>query len=216
MLENLENIHAEDIAKELKENKKIKMIALIIGGVVVLVLGYFLYRQFVVEPKNEKSQDSYWVGLNYAMMDSTDLAIDELKGAVKKYDGYVGGEVAQFVLGKQLMLKGEYKKALEELEGVDTEDTYVAAMAKGLIGDCYSELEQYTEAASAYIEAAETNSNELTTPMYLFKAGLVAEKLKDLENAKKYYEQIRDEYQTYASKVTIDKYIARVSSASVK
>ena len=44
------------------------------------------------KPDNEKSKDAYWIGLNYASQDSTDLAIDALKPVVKKYDGKIGGE----------------------------------------------------------------------------------------------------------------------------
>ena len=44
------------------------------------------------------------------------------------------------------MKKGEYKKAIEALEGVDVNDTYVAAMAIGMQGDCYSELGNFKKA----------------------------------------------------------------------
>lgn len=212
----LENITTEEIKDQFKKNNTLRMVTFGIGGLLVLIIGYFVYRQFVVQPKNEKSKDAYWVGLNYANQDSTDVAIDELSLAVKQYDGYVGGEVAQFVLGKQLMNKGEFQKAIDELEGVDTEDTYVSAMAQGLIGDCYSELANYKEAVTAYVKASELNSNDLTSPMYLFKAGLCAEELKDFENATEFYTTIQNEYPSYASRKTIEKYIARVSSNDKK
>jgi TolA-binding protein len=68
------------------------------------------------------------------------------------------------------------------------------------------------EALKLYQEAARKNENENTSPMYLFKAGLVAEELKDFEKATELYEQIRDEYSVFASQKNIDKYIGRVSN----
>ena len=139
-----------------------------------------------------------------------------MTAVVKKYDGYKGGEVAEFVLGRQYMNKGEFKKAIEVLEGVKLKDTYIQADALGLQGDCYSELKDYKKAAELYKKAAKKSENELTTPKYLFKAALCAEELKDFSSALSFYEEIRDNYSNFAAQKTIEKYIARVSSAKTK
>lgn len=212
----LENINSKEIKSQFKTNKKLRLVTFIVGGAIVLIAGYFLYQQFVVKPNEEKSMDAYWVGMNYAAKDSTDVAIDELTAVVKKYDGYSGGENAQYLLATQLMKKGEFKKAIETLEGVNTEDTYISAMSIGLQGDCYSEQGKYKEAVEKYVEASETNKNELTTPMYLFKAGLCAEELKDFEAALGYYQTIKDDYTSYSQRKQVEKYIARVSSQKAK
>ena len=188
------------------------MITIGVGSVIVLILGYFLYKQFIWAPANEKSKDAYYAGLNYAAKDSVDQAIDELKPVVSKYDGKQGGELAQFILARQYMAKGEFKKALEELEGVDVNDTYVAIYAIGLQGDCYSEMKKYQEAMDLYIEAADKMDNEKTTPEYLFKAGLCAEELKDFEKAKELYTRIKENYLSFSGTKTIDKYLARVNN----
>lgn len=208
----LEDITPEQIKSQFKSNKTLRYVTFGVGALVILVLGYFAYRQFMWKPANEKSMDSYWVGLNYAAKDSTDIAIEELQSAVKKYDGKVGGEVAQFVYARQLMAQGEYQKALDELEGVSVEDTYVAAMSIGLQADCLSEMEKYDEAAGRYLEAANTNENDLTTPMYLWKAGLCAEEINNFDKATEFYQRIKDDFPTYASRKQIEKYIARASS----
>lgn len=188
------------------------MITIGVGAIIVLILGYFTYKKLIWEPANEKSKDAYYAGLNYAAKDSVDMAIDELKPVVSKYDGKQGGEIAQFVLARQYMTKGEFNKALEELEGVDVSDTYVAVYAIGLQGDCYSEMKKYKEAIDLYIQAAEKVDNEKTSPEYLFKAGLCAEEIKDFEQAKELYTRIKDNYLSFSGTKTIDKYIARVSN----
>lgn len=212
----LEDITGEEIKNQFKNNSKLRMTTFIVGGLVVLTLGYFSYRQFVWEPSNEKSKDNYYIGLNFATADSTQMAIDELSVHAKNYDGKVGGEIAQFVLARQYMTQGEYQKAIEELEGVDLNDTYVSTMAIGLKADCLSQLQKYEEAANLYLDAADINENDMTTPMYLMKAGLCAEQLKDFKMAAKCYNRINDDFPAFASQKAIDKYIGRAENQIVE
>ena len=212
----LENFSVQELKKKFESNKNARLVSYIGGGILVLVIGYFAYVQFFWKPANEKSKDAYWVGLNYAAADSTDAAIEELKPIVKKYDGKIGGENAQFILARQYMVKGLFKKAISELESVDVTDTYVSSMAVGLQGDCHSELKDYEKAGTLYLEAAGINENEMTTPMYLMKAGLCAEKVKDFEKAVECYTTIKDDYSSFASQKGIEKYIARASNKTTK
>ncbi len=206
------NSSFSSVKKQFANNPQLKRITIIVGAVVLLIGGYILYHQFVVVPGEEKAADSYYEGLNYAAKDSTDAAIESLRAQVKKYDGYKGGEIAQYTLGRQYMNKGEFKKALKELEGVDLNDTYNSVLVVGLQGDCQSELKQYKEALDLYEEAAGMDDNEFTTPMFLFKAAVVAEELKDWAKAKENYEKIRDNYKMYYDQHQIEKYLARVSN----
>ena len=180
------------------------------------VLLFFTYRQFIWEPSNEKSKDGYWVAQNYIAKDSTDKAIDVLIPFVKKNDGKIGGEMGQYLLATQYMKKGEFKKALTNLEGVSINDTYISVLSIGLQGDCYSELKKYEEALALYMEAANADDNEFTSPMYLFKAGGCADQLDKFDKALEIYTRIKDDYPTFANSKTIDKYIARASSYKAK
>lgn len=200
-----------DIKRQFKENKRLRLITAVVIGLIVGILGYILYRQFVYGPNNQKANEGYYRGLNLAAKDSVDAAIAELEPFVKKNDGYQGGEVAEFTLARQYMAKGDFQKALKLLEGVKLKDTYGPAMALGLQGDCYSEMGKYKDAMDMYIDAAEANENEWTTPTYLFKAGQVAEEIKDFAKAKELYERINQDYYMFGQQKSIDKYIARVS-----
>lgn len=210
----LEDISGEQIKHQIQNNKNLKFALYGIGGLLVLVLGYFIYRQFVTVPNNEKSKESYIAGLNYAVADSTNMAIDELTSVVKKNDGYIGGEVAQFVLARQLMNKGEFESALKELQGVVVNDTYVKSMAIGLQGDCESELGNYAKAANLYLEAADADENDFTTPMYLFKSAQCAEtkEVNNFEKSFELYTRIKDDFPSYAAQKSIDKYIERAAA----
>ncbi|MGB0915536.1 MAG: tetratricopeptide repeat protein, partial [Crocinitomicaceae bacterium] len=135
---------------------------------------------------------------------------------VNKYDGKIGGEVAQFVYARQLMSEGSFEAALKELKGVDVSDTYVAIMASGLQADCLSEMGDYEKAYTSYMKAANMADNEYTTPMYLMKAGLCAEETKNFDKATEAYEKIRDDYTGFASQKSIEKYIARAKNKTTK
>jgi len=208
----LEKFSFNDFKGQLKTNKNLRLATYGIGSLLGVFVLYFAYRQFIWTPSNEKSKDSYYRGLNLAVKDSTDAAINELEPVVKKYDGKQGGEVAQFVLARQYMTKGEFKKAIDLLEDVDVNDTYVSVYKLGLIADCKSELGNYQEALDLYLEAAEKNENELTTPSFLFKAALVAEEIKNYEEANEIYTRIKGNYLNFSNSKSIDKYIARTKN----
>lgn len=212
----LENITGAKIKEQFKSNKKLRLTTFVVGGLIVAVLGYLAYRQFFWAPANEKSKENWYIGLNYAAADSTELAMDELGAHKKKYDGKIGGEIAQFLYARQLMNKGQYQKAIDELDGVKLGDTYVSVMTIGLKADCYSELKKYEDAANLYMEAADERDNDMTTPMYLFKAGLCAEKLKDFEKATELYQRIQDDYSSFSAVKQIEKYLARAKSKTTK
>ena len=60
------------------------------------------------------------------------------------------------------------------------------------------------------MEAAAADENEFTTPMYLFKAGLHAEKNDNVEGANECYTKIKDDFPQFANQKSIEKYIGRV------
>jgi tetratricopeptide (TPR) repeat protein len=72
-------------------------------------------------------------------------------------------------------------------------------------------MKEFEKAGEKYLEAAGVNENEMTTPMYLFKAGLIAEKVKDFEKAKECYTKIKEDYAQFGSQKSIEKYIARAT-----
>ncbi|MEN9699616.1 MAG: hypothetical protein RLZZ301_814 [Bacteroidota bacterium] len=208
----IENLSYEDLKAKFNTNKNFKLGTYVVGALIAAVILYFSYRQFIWGPANEKSNDGWWVALNYITKDSTDQAIKVLVPFVKNNDGKTGGEIGQYLLATQYMKKGKFAAALEQLQGVDLSDTYVSVMTVGLQGDCYSEKNKFEDALSKYKSAIDMDDNDFTCPMYLMKAGRVAEKLNKKEEAITYYQRIKDDYPNEASSLTIDRYIARCNT----
>ena len=197
-----DNFSFDDIKEKFKNNKFFRFGSIALSSLLIGVIVFLGYRQFVWKPDNEKSKDAYYEPLNYILKEQdpndTTVApkdpIKQLQGAVKKYDGKIGGEVSKYILATQYMRNGKYKQALTLLEDISVEDTYMSAMIVGLQGDCKSEMKKYAEAVELYVEASKINENNFTSPMYLFKAGLNSEKLKKNAQASAYYDEIAFHY----------------------
>lgn len=208
----LENISREEIKNQWNKNNKLKLVTMIIGGCAVLALAWFLYLQAYWNPTNDESKDKWWIGVNLAAADSTDAALDALRPVKENFNGFIGGEIAQFVYARQMMEKGEFNKAIEDLDDVSLDDTYVKLLARGLKADCLSELKKYEEAANLYLELADEIDNDWMTPMFLKKAGLNAEEINDYKMATKCYTRITDAYPVFSKANNVEKYLARASN----
>ena len=222
-----ENFSFDDFKEKFKNNKLFKFSSIAISAILIGVIVFLGYRQFIWKPDNEKSKDAYYIPMNYILKeqnknpnDTTVAPIDPIKklqGAVKKYDGKIGGEISKYLLATQYMRNGKYKQAIPLLEDIVVVDTYMSAMIVGLQGDCKSELKKYTEAIELYEIAAEINENNFTSPMYLFKAALNAEKLKKNAEANAYYEEIAFHYPNsfVAKQKNMQKYKARSENKKI-
>ncbi|MEN9743278.1 MAG: hypothetical protein RLZZ65_1083 [Bacteroidota bacterium] len=208
----IDQLSFDDLKNKFNQNKNFKVGTYVVGGLIAAIILYFSYRQFIWAPANEKSNDGWWAALNYISKDSTDQAISLLEPYVKNNNGKTGGEIGQYLLGRQYMKKGNFSGALKMLEDVSLNDTYISTMSLGLQADCQSQLKHYDKALDLYLAAADKEENDFTTPMYLFKAGLHAEKLNKKEDALGYYQRIKDDFPNYASTKTIERYIARCAT----
>ncbi len=74
------------------------------------------------------------------------------------------------------------------------------------------ELDDTEQAISYYEKAAKHNENKLTSPIYLFKAGMAYEDLQDYSSAEKNYTKIKNDFPDSRESQTIDKYLARVEA----
>jgi len=195
----------------IEENQK--SLTIIILAIVVVVGGYLGYKKFYLEPSNKEALAAMYVSEQYFEKDSFKLALNG-DGAnygfldiIDEYSITKAANLSRYYAGICYMRTGQYEEAIENLEKFDAEDIMIATVALGAIGDCYAELDDYEKAASFYVKAGERRKNAFTTPIYLKKAGLVYEELKDYNKALKAYKTIKQEYPTSDEGRVIDKYI---------
>lgn len=201
-----------------QNNKKnINTALIIIAG---LVLTYLAYKYFYVEPKEKESESVAFHAQNWFAVDSFDLALNgqgDKMGFLAIADEYGMtkiGNLAHYYAGVCYLNKKDFQNAIDELEDFSTDSKILGPLREGLIGAAYSELGDFDKAASQYMKAAGMSKNKMTTPIYLKKAGLVYEELKEYSKAQKAYERIKMEYAESSEAMDIDKYIARAKMAA--
>jgi len=192
-----------------------KNIAIVIGAIVVIVGAFLGYKNLYAAPREKQAQAQIFGAQQYFEKDSFKLA---LKGdgnnpgfltVIDEYSGTKAGNLAYYYAGICYLKTGDFNKAIENLENFSADDEFVAPIALGATGDCYLELGKTDKAIDYYIKASKKSENDMTTPLYLMKAGLASEIKGDFKGALEYYTTIKDKYKKSQQATEIDKYIAR-------
>ena len=195
-----------------------KMLSIVILSLTVIIGGYFGYKKLVIAPMEIEAQSYMFMAEKYFEQDSLQLAIngDGLNygfiDIVDEYSGTKAANLAHYYLGICYRNSGEYEYAIDELKSFSSDDVIISTIAIGAIGDSYMELNDLDQAINYYEKAVSHGENNLTSPIYLFKAGLAYEDNQDFESANNKYNEIKDNYPDSREAQTIDKYIARVES----
>ena len=113
---------------------------------------------------------------------------------IEEYSGTKAANLAKYSAGMTYLNLKQYDQAVAHLEGFSSDDDIMGAMAKGGIGDAFSQLDQNDDALDYYEKAIAHSDNEFTAPRFLYKAGIVALDLGDKSKALGYFERIREEY----------------------
>jgi len=205
----------------LQENSK--SLLFIAGAIVVLIGIYLWYQNVYLKDRAEEAAAKMYKAEQFLGTDS--LAGKAINGGIdypgfqKIADDYANtksANLANLYLGGIYLRKGEYKKAIESLGNyAETGSPVADPLALGLLGDAYSELKDYKQAATYYKKAADKASNKFTSPLFLKKLGLIYENEKDFKNAKETYTKIKTQYPESQEAQVIDEYIAR-AEAQVK
>ncbi len=205
----------------------------ILGGItaiVVLVLGYLAYFQFVQKPKeleaaNEMfhAQQYFDQAINSAQKDSLfTLALEGAEGKyglldiIDVYSGTKAANLAKYSAGIAYLNMNKYKEAIEYLQEFESDDAMLGAIAKGGIADAFMQLNQPEDALEYYEKAFKHNNNNYTTPKYLFKAGVTALALGKNDKALEYFTRIKDEFATSAEGRDIDVFIGKAKAESAQ
>ena len=201
----------------LQENSK--SLLFIAGAIVVLIGVYLWYQNVYLKNRAEEASAKMYKAEGFLGVDS--LANKAINGQggypgfaqiADEYENTKSANLANLYLGGIYLRKGEYKKAVESLGKYSETGSPVAdPLALGLLGDAYSELKDYKQAATYYKKAADKSSNKFTSPMFLKKLGLVYEELKEFKNAEEAYTKIKTQYPESQEAAMIDEYIGRAS-----
>ena len=198
----------------IENNQKIMMY--VIMGIIVIVLAYFGYQRLYISPMEDNAQEEIFMAQKYFEMDSLNRALNGDGNAlgfldiIDDYGRTNTGNLARYYAGVCYLRMGNFEEAINYLEQHDPVDQIVGPMAIGALGDAYLELNEPDRAVDYYMDAAEENVNDFTTPMFLYKAGMTYELLGEYEDAFKVYDRLYREFYRSAEARTIERNIARV------
>tara|TARA_R110000868_G_scaffold145993_2_gene366608 strand:- start:5412 stop:6185 length:774 start_codon:yes stop_codon:yes gene_type:complete len=198
--------------------KNQKFIIGIVGAVALVTIGYLVYQKFIAEPKQTEAANEMFVAQQNFQQATDGVASDSLYklslngsegkfGFLKIADEYSGtdaGNLANYYAGMAYLNTGKYTEAIDYLSKFKSEDIVLGALAKGAIGDAYSQKNQPKEALENYIKAIEANKNDFTTPRFLLKAGKTALALGKKEDALKYFTDIKDNFDSSPEAASVD------------
>lgn len=195
-----------------------KSLVFIIGGLVVLVLLYFGYQQFYLGPRAKTASEQLYKAEQYALIDSLrQRAIDGdgsypgFQEIADEYSNTKSANIANAYLGGLYLREGKFQEAIKALEKYSaTGSEILDPLVTGMLGDAYSELQDYAKAAKHYKDAASKSSNSFTTPLMLRKLGLVYEAQQDYKQALEAYSKIKSDYPESFEANAADAWIARV------
>lgn len=211
-LENIEETLSKTEQFIVNNQKNLSTVVVII---IVVILAYFGYNKYYIEPNTLEAQDQMFTAQRYFEADSLDKALygdGNSLGFMDISDEYsmtVPGNLANYYAGISFLRKGDFDQAIDFLSSFDGDDHVIAAMATGAIGDSYLEKGDNSKAIAYYLEAANREDNNFTTPLFLFKAAQVHEIDQDFEDAVRVYTRIKKSYAVSTEGKSIDKYIAR-------
>ena len=190
----------------------------VVGVIALVLVGYLAYQKFVAAPKEDEAASEMFQAQQYFQQATDGIASDSLyklslKGAegkfgfvdiADKYSGTDSGNLANYYAGIAYLNTGKYTEAIEYLGKFKSDDVILSSLAKGAIGDAYSQNKQPNEALENYVKAAESNKNDFTTPRFLLKAGKTALELKNKEEALKYFTDIKENYDNSPEAASVD------------
>ncbi len=206
-------------AKSLMQNQK--LITGVLIGLLVIIGGYFGYKHFIQKPNEEKASNAMFTAEYYFSVDSFNLALngdgqsDGFLKVINKYGSTNAGNLAHYYAAACFLNMGQAQEAINQLKKFDGKGTDFEAMAAGLLGAAYSEAGDKEKALSAYKKAIEYKNN-LTTPVYLRYASIIANELGKTKEAIEFEKRIKKDFPSSNQNRDADKYLALYGNLDVE
>ena len=214
---NLQKIESSLSKAEIYIENNQKKLTYIIGALILIIAAFFLYKNRVVEPRNALAVESIWGAERFFEIDSFHIALygnENVQGfldVVDEFGSTKSGNLAKYYAGVCYLRMGEYDNAIKFLKDFRAYEDLLKQLKLNLLGDAYSNKQEYKIAADNYMKAAKVSDSEQFSSVYLLKAGMCFEKLNDKKSALAVYSEIKNKYPQSDEGQMIDKYIVRVT-----
>ncbi|AZB24243.1 tetratricopeptide repeat protein [Chryseobacterium bernardetii] len=212
-VEFFKDLDREALNTERFLEKYSKPLGIVFGVLVLGVLGFFGYKQFVVAPKNAEAVKSFLAAQKNLTENKDKEALGGKSaanpgfiGTANEYSGTSIGQLSAYNAGLLKFKEGKFQEAYDLLDKFSSDNKTLMAMKYGAMADAKSGLNKNDEALSLLDKAASVSDDPYTTYFFTRKAGIVALGLKKNADAKKYFSLIDEKYQDYDNGMS-DSYI---------
>ncbi|HMX39762.1 MAG TPA: tetratricopeptide repeat protein [Saprospiraceae bacterium] len=197
------------------------LILYVLGGVALLILGWWGYKKMVVEPKQREAVAAMWQAELMFERDSFKLALENpgaeaegFQSLADRYSGTAAGNTAAYCAGICYLHTGDFDNAIKYLGDCSPSSELMAAVRNGALGDAYSEKKDFGKALDYYEKAVNASRNDVLATYYLKKLGMLNEYQGNKEAALKAYDRIRRDYPNQQSQDwrEVEKYIYRAGA----
>ncbi|WP_294213730.1 tetratricopeptide repeat protein [uncultured Chryseobacterium sp.] len=190
-----------------------KPLSIVFTVLVLGVLGFFAYKQFVIAPKNAEAVKSFLAAQKYLAegkdkeaLGGKSAANPGFLGTYNEYSSTDIGKLSAYNAGILKFKEGKFQEAYDLLDKFSSDNKTMTAMKYGAMADAKSGLNKNDEALQLLDKAASASDDPYTIYYFTRKAGMVALGLKKNAEAKKYFSAIDEKYQDYDNGMS-DSYI---------
>lgn len=172
--------------------------------VLVVILGYFGYQKFVIEPQNNEAIKGYLQAQKNLSEGNEKLA---LGGKSVAHPGFLGtyqdnsgtkvGKLSAYNAGLIKFSQGKFQEAYDLIETFKSDNKILMAMKYGAMADCLVNLNKSGDAISYFDKAINESDDAFTKYYFTRKAGITAIGLKQNSQAKKYFNTIEEKYKDF-------------------
>ena len=207
---------------ERNQNKILGLVAIIS----IIVIGVFAYSKLIKEPKESSAFNKMYfaqkkfdeaVLINNDSIYNIALNGDDLNMGmlqiIDEFGGTNAANLAHYYSGIMYLKMNDYPNSIKYLSEFSSDDILLSSLATGSIGDAFAELNQFDDAFDYYVKASKSNNN-YSSPMYLFKAGLVAMRLNKFNRAEEYFSIIKQDYPNSTEAKNIDAFISKAIASN--
>jgi len=213
-------------------DKYSKTIIYVGGAIIVLLIGFLSYKEFIVAPNEAKASEQLFAAENiFDKMatsgfnkDSVNLVINggELDGkkivgvlkTINQFGGTKAGNRAQYIAGASYLHIGEFDKAIKYLSKFDGKGaTQVQCMAYTMMGHAYAEQKKTADALNFYKKAAKALDPKDATfgSEALLLAANYADAIGNSKEALDLFKELQTKFPTSPAVTNgdVDKYLAK-------
>jgi tetratricopeptide (TPR) repeat protein len=197
---------------------------LIVGTVLVLLVGgYWGYKNFVKEPKEEKAADALFKAEDYYRKDSVNAALNgdgQSMGFLKiisKYSGTEAANLANFYAGSCYIKMDDNANAIKHLKKFSSDAKQIQQRAYKLLGDASADLGKNDDALDYYKKAAHHfEEDQANSAEALFLAAYLADRvMKNQKEAIALYKELKEKYPRTQQGFDADNYLAQLGVYNV-